>query len=94
VRFYRGSTPYLFTGQWSGDLSRQVNLQLNRHDNVAVQAGGTVTLRGRGDVARIQIDGQEQGRRLRVAFRTEGSAGDGGAFDYIEESDKARGRQP
>jgi hypothetical protein len=94
VRLYRGSTPYVFTGQWSGDPSREVDLQLTQRNNEPLRASGRAILRRNGDLERLQISGQEGREQVRVSFRAEGSRGNGNPFGYIRDADERRQRAP
>jgi hypothetical protein len=89
VRFYRGSTPYVFTGRWDGQRSEVVNLDLDRRDSVSIDATGRVHM-GRGDeVERVEISGRERGERLRVNFQSNGAGG--GGVNPTEPSQTRRG---
>jgi hypothetical protein len=92
LRFYRGSTPYVFSGTWDGRRSDVVDLQLDRRDGVRIDATGRAWL-GRGnEVARVEISGREQGERLTVAFRSDGGSGsDYGSGDSWNPSQTRRG---
>jgi hypothetical protein len=92
ARFYRGNTPYVFTGQWNEVRPGVVQLQLTERDKVPVRAAGTAYLRQNGELDRVQISGREQRERLQVSFAAEGSRDGRGAFDYINEADKYRNR--
>jgi hypothetical protein len=93
LRFFRGSTPYVFTGTWHERRGNNVDLRLNWRDQQPITATGAVTFRPDGDLARILINGQERQARLNVSFQCEGgSTPNSGPFDYIDAADKARTR--
>jgi hypothetical protein len=93
LRFFRGSTPYIFTGTWTERRRNNVDLRLNWRDQQPITATGALTFRSDGELARILINGQERQARLNLSFQCEGApAPSSSPFGYIDAADKARGR--
>ena len=93
LRFFRGSTPYIFTGTWQERRRNNVDLRLQWRDQQPITATGALTFGPDGELARILINGQERQTRLNLSFQCEaGSAPSSGPFDYIDAADKARSR--
>lgn len=93
LRFFRGSTPYIFTGTWQERRRNNVHLRLQWRDQQPITASGALTFRPDGELARILINGQERQARLNVSFECEGgSTPSSGPFDYIDAADRARSR--
>jgi len=95
VRLYRGNTPYVFTGQWTGNPGRIADLQLTQRDGVPIRASGRAVLQGGDDLRQVEIHGDERGQRLHVAFNADAAASNvsnaGGAPAYSEVTRNTKG---